>query len=98
MPLETGCTYQRIDLDGNATTYTDVTVFWSAVIGEPILTGQSGKAVSRTRRAHIQASTLAVEPRQNDRIVSTTYGTWEVTSDDIVTLATRYVAHVRKVS
>ena len=95
--LETDLTYQRRDLEGAVTTYTGVTVFWSAVTGSPVGLGSGGKAQSDTRRAHVQASTLAVRPRQGDRIVSAAEGTWEVITDDVVTLSTRFVCHCRKV-
>lgn len=92
-------TFQRRDVDGTVTTeYATVTASFTAISAAPIATSQAGQAVSYQASVRIQANTLAVTPRRNDRIVSVTKGTWEVTTADTVSLLTEYVCRVKKVS
>lgn len=90
-------TYQSRTLAGVITSYTGVKALKRATTGDLIGFAQGAQSMKDAARWHVKASTLSVAPKRGDRIVSTT-GTWEVLSDNVETLATRYVLETVKVS
>lgn len=91
--------YQRRDLEGAVTTtYLTVLAYKTATRGSLSGFGQGGQTLVDTCRWHLKTSTLAVEPRKGDRIVSVRYGTWEVLTDDTECLGTERVCVCQKVN
>lgn len=95
--LET-VSFQRPNLSGGGvTTYTGVTAFREMRDGRLIAIGD-GQQMIDSAVYHLKSTTLAVVPRRGDRVVSASYGTWEVLSSNTETLTSRYECLCKKVS
>lgn len=89
--------YQQRTLAGASTAYTGVSAWKTATRQELTGAGPDSQVVLNVCRWHVRASTLAVTPRKTDRIVSTTYGTWEVRKVDTEVLDGVHVLTCQKV-
>ena len=88
--------YQRRALDGTYTTDATVSAFKRATTGAIVDLGGSQVVVDMARW-HIKAGTLSGSPRRGDRIVSGTYGTWEVIDDNAETFLTRHMCYCKRI-
>lgn len=92
-------TVQRRSLSGSITTVANVTALKQETTGAVVSLGPNAQTSTDVAKWQIKASTLpGGMPRRGDRILSTTYGTWEVLNANVRTLGTRYVATCKQIT
>lgn len=83
--------YQRRAPGGTLTaTVSNVRALRRVLTASPASTSSLDKSIVEEATWHLDASTLSYSPKRGDRIVSSTYGTYEVVEDATETLANRY--------